>query len=191
MKKKFIIIGMIMMLLAGSVISWAASSASQDITISSGSSASGGGVADVTPLSDSFFVTQGKTEKISGLEMFRIDIGNASYNDDIRVSFTLLNPEDVGKVLSNPHSFIDVQVCYEVDFDEDYILNDGSTKVKKSVNSIVTMERGHILLMPTMGGTSIDEDTYWILGSITTPGGVPPGQQEQLGEMNFYCDVRL
>lgn len=191
MRRKFILIGVAILLLAGVILSWAATSGGQNLSISSGSTASGGGVADVTALSSSFTITQGKAQKINGVELFRIDLGNSSYKDKIKIHFYLLNPEDMGQVLNNPHAFINVQVCYKVDSGEDFTLGDG-TKVKKtSATGMITLESGETVLTPTMGLDSTDNDTYWVLGSITTPGGVPSGQQSQLTQLRFHCEVRL
>ena len=190
-KKKIVLIGTAVLLLIGTVVSWASTSTGQSVSISSGSTASGGGVADTTRLLSSFTMTQGQAQKISGLELFRVDLGSAVYRNDIRIFFSLLNPEDIGKVLNNPRAFIEIQVGYKVNSGEDYTLGDG-TKVKKTLASgIISVERGEIVLFPAMGEDTIDSDTYWVLGAITAPGGVPPGQQAQLNELRFYLDVRL
>lgn len=189
-KKKIIVVAAIVLLLTVTAVSWAVNNDSQNLSISSGSTASGGRVADTTALSSSFTITQGQAQKISGVELFRIDLGSAVYRNDIKIFLLLRNPEDIGSVLNNPHAFIEIQVAYKVNSGQDYTLGDG-TKVKNtSATGIMDIENGDIILTPVMGGDTVDTDTYWVLGSITTPGGIPPGQQSQLNQLDFYIDVR-
>lgn len=190
MKKRMLVIGLALVSLLGAVLSWAATNDTQGLPIASGSSLPGGAVANPTSLSNTFTITQGRAEKISGVELYKIDLGNASFYNRVSIFIYLLNPEDIGKVLNNPNAFINVQVAYKVNDGEDYTLSDATkVKVDTSTSAIITRESGQILLQPTNIGT-VDTDTYYILGSITTPGGVPPGQQTQLTELRSFCEVR-
>lgn len=190
MKRKKILLIIAVFLLLASTLSWAATSSGQNISVSSGSTAAAGGVSDVTALSSSFTITQGRAQRISGVELYKVDLGSASYRNNVKFFLTLLSPEDMGQVLSNPHAFIQVEVCYKVTSGEDYTLGDG-TKVKKtSASGMITAESADLVLFPTMGGDTADSDTYYVLGSITVPGGVPAGQQTQLTELDFYLNVR-
>lgn len=174
---------------------FAATTGTGSVTISSGSTAAGGGVADVTPISDTFTIFQGNAQKISGVELYKVDLGSSTYRDRVKLSIYLLDPENMGAVLSNPHSFIEIQVAYEVNSGEDYTLDTGEkvkvATLRESVDTHLSRQNGEMLLLPTMGGDSVDTDTYYILGSITVPGGIPPGQQEQISNLRIVCEARL
>lgn len=174
---------------------FAATTGTGELTIASGSTAVGGGVADVTPVSDTFTIIQGNSQRIRGVELCKIDLGSSTLRDEIKLSVYLLDPENMGAVLSNPHSFIEMQVAYEVSSGEDFTLDSGAkvkvATLRESVDTHLSRQNGEILLLPTMGGDSIDTDTYYLLGSITVPGGIPPGQQTKINNLQIVCEVRL
>ncbi|MDP2735903.1 MAG: hypothetical protein Q8P12_06895, partial [bacterium] len=123
-------------------------------------------------------------------------LGSTTIRDQIKWHVSLLNPQDMGQVLNNPNSWIQIEVVYRVSSGEDYTLSTGElvkvATLKESVNNHMTRQNGDMLLQPEMGGDSIDNDTYWLLASIMVPGGAPPGQQSQIGSMSIVCnDVRL
>lgn len=191
MKKLWIISGFMVIALTGSVLSWAATglSSTLNIHVSPVSHLAGGAVAEVTPMSGAFTVTKGKAEVVNGVELYRIDLGSASFSNSIRITVDLLDPYDIGKALDNPNAWIDVGVWYP-DSSGTHTLIDGTTKVSQDTSSgaigRITGEMGEILLYPNIS----NQTTLYILASITAPGGVPPGQQTQIGSLQFYCSVR-
>lgn len=193
--KKMLFVSAVLIAALLTVGVFAATTGTGALPINSGSTAAGGGVADVIPISDTFTIFQGNSQKISGVELYKVDLGSSTYRDQVKLFIYLLDPENMGAVLSNPHSFIEIHVAYEVNSGEDYTL-DAGTKVKvatlrESVDTHLTRQNGEILLLPTMGGDSIDTDTYYLLGSITVPGGIPPGQQIQINSLRIVCEARL
>jgi hypothetical protein len=192
-KRAFLLIAMFMFAITAGA--FAATAATGTLPISSGSSASEGGVADVTPFSDSFTIIQGNAQKIKGHRLCKADLGSSAIRDQVKIFVTLKNPQNISAVLNNPNAWIAIEVTYEVSSGQTYTLSDGK-KVKvatlqQSIDNNLTRQNADIMLRPTMGEDSIDTDTYYILGSITVPGGSPPGQQQQLASLTFSCKVRL
>lgn len=191
-----------MMLLLGTILAlalvtgavFAGTTGEGNVTITSGSSLSGGGLADVSPLSDSFTLFQGNAQKISGVELYKINLASSTVRNQIRVHLSLLNPQEMSQVLNNPNSWVEIDITYEVSSGEDFTLSTGErvkiATLRVDADNHMTRERGNITLLPEMGGDSIDTETYWVLGTIKTPGGAPPGQQGQVGDLDIHIDVR-
>lgn len=192
-KKRFLFLGIaVAALLTGSI--FAATTGEGQLSLTTGSSLPGGGLADVTPLAESFTLTQGNAQKVAGVELHRIDLGSSTIRNQIRVHASLLNPGDMSKVLNNPNSWVEVFLAYRVSSGEDFTLSTGEkvkiASLRVGADNHMTRENGSVALLPEMGGDEIDSDTYWVLGTIKTPGGAPPGQQEQVGFLRFHVEVR-
>ena len=183
---KRVAIVLLVVALVAAASSWAATSGTRGVSISQESTLASGGIANVTALSDSFTVSRGAAQVVSGVELYQIDLGAARFSDLTRIEVLLLNPLDTGKVLNNPNAYIDVAVWYE-DAGGTHTLSDGVTKVSKDTTAEARMSRaaGDVLLQPSIAGVT----RYYILASITTPGGIPPGQQDQLTQLRFHCKV--
>lgn len=189
MKKRLLLSVGIIIALLGTVTAWMQTSASNALNISPESTLASGEIVVVTPLSSSFTITQGAAQIVTGVELYQIDLGAARFSDLIRVEVILLNPQDVGKVLNNPNAYIDIGVWYE-DGNGLHTLTD-NTKVSKDpgtrASARMSKTVGNVYIYPSV----TMRDTLYILASITTPGGIPPGQQVQLFDLKFYCDVRM
>lgn len=143
-------------------------------------------------------VTIGGAELIGGAEFFRIDLSSARFSDLVKIHVLLLNPWDVGKVLNNPHAYLDVGVWYP-DSGGSHILSDGTIVSRdESPNASAQMSEidGNVLLLP---GVPM-QNTLYILASIVKPQDDPkgkpgkpetPGQEKKLFDLEFYCDVRM
>jgi len=131
-------------------------------------------------------------DKISGVELYKVELGNAQFSNLIRMNVLLTNSYDVGKVLNNPNSFIQIQIYYPGTGANQVTLDyDGSTAIPDTnwrASGILSKQSGEISLSPSVTG----QTTFYILASIMVPGGPPPGQQSSLAtSLSFYLDVRL
>lgn len=193
MKKRRLFIAIILFVaLAGSAVTWTQTSAVISTNIQAGgSSGSGQIVTQVVPIGETFSITRGKAQKISGVELYKIELGDAQFSNLIRIHIALINPLDIGKVLNSSNSFIEMKIYYPGTGAEEITLNYDSSKALPDTGDraygIMTRESGDITLFPSV----IGQDTLYILASITTPGGPPPGQQEELTELKFYVDIRM
>lgn len=190
-KRRWLAVGLIVTLLA-TAISWTATATSGtgSVNISSGSSLANGEIASVTALSGAFTTSQGAAAVETGIELYQIDLGAARFSDLVSMHVLLLNPWDTGKALNNPNAWIDVAVYYP-DATGAVTLSDGTTKVSLDTGEFasarVTRQTGEVLLRPSVANQS----RLYILASITTPGGIPPGQQQQITSLKFFVQVRL
>jgi len=187
-KRRLFIIALLLVTLTINVTAWAQTASSVGLDISAGG-IDGKVVANLTAIGETFSITRGKAQKISGVELYKIELGDARFSNLIRINLALLNAEDIGRVLNNPNSFIEVGVYYPGTGDGEVTLDyDGTTAVPdNAARAIMSRVIGDILLLPSVTG----QDTLYILASISTPAGPPPGQQEQLTALDFYIDVRL
>ena len=64
-------------------MSWAATSGSAGVSITSGRSLPRGAVAEVTALDGTFTITRGKAEVIAGVELFQVDLASSSYSSQV------------------------------------------------------------------------------------------------------------
>lgn len=173
-------------------VSWAATATGGGtaLSITKESSLASGEIADLTVLSGTFTTSQGAAQITSGIELYQIDLGAARFSDLVRIHFLLLDPWDTGKALNNPNAWIDVAVYYP-DATGVITLSDGTTKVSLDTGEFasarVTRQTGEVILRPSISNKS----RLYILASITTPGGIPPGQQEQITSLKFFAQVRL
>jgi hypothetical protein len=175
--------------LALTASNWAVTTTTMNaVVVAEGEGPLQGELAVVTPMAGSFTVQRGAAQVIAGVELFKIEIGAPRFSNLLKINVLLLNPQDMGGVLGNPKAHIDVAVWYE-DENSTHTLSDGTTKVSKDEGAAAKMTRvrGEALLQPAVA----NQDTLYILASIIVPGGnAPPGQQGELTELGFWCDVR-
>lgn len=180
------------MALTGSITAWTAASSALniDVHVSPGGTA-GKAVTSVTGIGETFSITQGKAQKISGVELYEIQLGDAQFSNLIRIDLALLNPLDMGQVLNNPNAFIEAAIYYPGTGADQITLDyDGTIAIPDpgaSARAIMTKVVGGTYLRPSVTGQS----KLYIVASINTPGGAPPGQQGQLTDLRFYIDVRM
>jgi hypothetical protein len=186
--RKYLLYLFIFVAFTYNAIAWASASETKIVNISPASSTLASGEPfEVEALSGTTTTLTGKAQVINGVELFKLNLGEARYSDILRVHMFLMNPQQIGKVLNNPNSFIEVAVWYE-DGTSSISLSDG-TKVTRDESAIAYMSQasGDIVLRPTIA----NKGTLYILASINVLGGYPPGQQTELQDLQFYCDVRL
>ncbi|MDO8567577.1 MAG: hypothetical protein Q7R57_02545, partial [Dehalococcoidales bacterium] len=83
---------------------WTATSAGLSLSITPGGS-NGSVVTSLTSIGSTFSIDKGSAQKISGVELYKIQLGSAQFSNLIRINLALLNPDDMGRVLNNPNSF--------------------------------------------------------------------------------------
>lgn len=191
MKKRRLLIAIILLVtFIGSTVAWTQTSAVVSTSIVAGGTG-GQAVSGITAIAETFTITRGNAQKISGVELYKIELGDAQFSNLIRIHIALLNPQDIGKVLNNPNSFIEMQVYYPGTGAREVTLGYDGSKALPDTGSraygIMTKMNGDIILYPSITG----QDTLYILANITTPGGPPPGQQDELNDLEFYADVRM
>jgi len=190
--RKAVVIVALLIALSGSIIAYTAASSSLSLGINpGGSDGSGRLVTSLTSIAEIFSVIRGEAETINGVELYKIELDNniAQFSNLVRINVALLNPQDMGKVFNNPRTFIDVGIWYP-DVSGTQTLSDNTRVARDNdprASAVMSSAAGDILLYPSVAG----QDTLYVLASITVPGGIPPGQQEQLTSLKFYCDVRI
>lgn len=98
----------------------------------------------------------------------------------------------MGNVLNNPNAYIDAQVYY-ADASGTTTINDEGTFKTVSPDTgdhasyRMSRTEGDVFIKPSV----TDKTTLYVLASICTPGGIPPGQQEQLTSLKFYCHIGM
>jgi hypothetical protein len=190
MRRKLFIVAVALVALVANVVAWAQTNSSLSLNINAGGT-DGQVVTSLTGIGETFSIVKGKADVISGVELYRIQLGSAQFSNLIRINLALLNPQDIGKVLNNPNSFIKVQVYHPgtgegqvtLDYDGTTVIPDSGAQASAMMNKGV----GDVLLFPSVTG----QGTLYILASIHVPAGPPPGQQEALNNLRFYISVRL
>jgi len=189
--RRLLLTAILIVTLVGSAIAWTGTSAAININITAGGGGDGKIVSEIIPIGETFSIARGNAQKISGVELYKITLSDAQLSNLIRVNIAFLNPNDVGKVLNSPNSFIQMQVYYPGTGEEEVTLDYDGTKVLPDTgtraSAFMSREVGDITLLPSV----IGQTTLYILASINTPAGPPPGQQDQLTELKFYIDIRL
>lgn len=176
-------------LFAATSAAWAASSGVLALdSVGLASSLTGGSPALVTALAGNFTVQQGAAQKTTGIEVYRIDLGSTAYSDSMMVQFAITNPHEMRRVFGNPNAFLEVGLWY-ADPAGTHTLSDGTTKVSRDGSAVAYLNQGsaYALLEPV----TPDAQAYWLLASVTVPGGAPPGVQSEARELEFWVDVRI
>ena len=171
-------------------------------TVSLGSTLAHGAVATVVPFNYTLTVTNGQAQTVSGVELYKVDLGNASRSDRLRVDFSWLDPQDAQKVLNNPNAWIQVGL-----YDYAAAASGGACPSGQTVAEDPDSSDAQVCLTPDPGATASAQLTQahadanlltsvagqgavYILAAITTPGHAPPGQQSQLDTLSFNAAVR-
>lgn len=171
--------------LAGTTVSYATESNNAKSNVTTAGSFSNGQFVKVTPLSGSFSVQRGQAQVIKGVELYQLTFGKPTWSDEAVIDLFLMNGYDLGKVLSNPNSYIEVAVWYP-DSSGSYQLKNGKQVARdNSAVDRLTTSNGAVKLKPTV----TNEQTLYLLSRIVVPGGAPPGQQGKQ-RLQFTINVR-
>lgn len=185
--KRSLLLVALLVVLASSVVAWAQSVRSVDLGITAGGAQ--GKIATITRIGETFSVSRGAAQVINGVELYRIGLGNAQFSNQVRIEIVFINPHEIGQVLQNPNSFIQVGVYYEgtgagqvtLDYDGKTVIPDGGSRA----SAILSRVTGDVFLYPTVA----NRGTLYVLSSITVPANAPPGQQAQLTELRFWSQI--
>ncbi|MDG7047307.1 MAG: hypothetical protein JRN53_06990 [Nitrososphaerota archaeon] len=145
----------------------------------------GGLPYNLTTLSGTFTVSVGKSQQITGVGLYNISNIISTYQNSLRISIYLVDPQDMGSVLHNPNSYINVSLYYPAS--NGAVTYNGHTYSYTGVSGIITRTNTGLILS-TVGVTS--SSSYLVLASITVPGGNPSGQQSTIGSLQFYINIR-
>lgn len=145
----------------------------------------GGLPYNLTALSGTFTVAVGKSQQINGVGLYNISNIITTYQNSLRISIYLTDPQDMGSVLHNPDSYINVSLYYPNS--NGAVTYNGNKYSYTGVGGIIT-RTNTVLVLSTAGVTP--SSSYLILASITVPGGNPSGQQSTIGSLQFYINIR-
>lgn len=150
--------------------------------------------ADITTLSGTFPVTQGRPSQADGVQLFRVKVAELQSNA-ISLHFAWLNAQDASAVLKNPNAYIKVGVYYESTAEctgkvFSVSAESGTVDVcpdtTPAATAMITPRNAAADLRP--GITS--QAHVWVLGTVFVPGGAPQGQQSGLTSLRFTLDAR-
>ncbi|MDG7034737.1 MAG: hypothetical protein JRM78_00760 [Nitrososphaerota archaeon] len=145
----------------------------------------GGLPYNLATLSGTSTVSVGKSQQITGVGLYNISNIILTYQNSLRISIYLTDPQDMGSVLHNPNSYINVSLYYPAS--NGAVTYNGHTYSYTGVSGIIT-RTNTVLILSTVGVTS--SSSYLVLASITVPGGNPSGQQSTIGSLQFYINIR-
>jgi hypothetical protein len=158
----------------------------------------GGAATNLVPVQTAVTVTSGRAQVIAGIELYRIDIADPTLSGRLVVEFNWVDPQDAGKVLNNPHAWIQVGLFYPsasvppcpTGQFQVTDANNANICVQPDpgayASDALTAAHASAVLQSTVSGQS----AYYVLGAITTPGHVPQGQQGQLTGLQYFAQVR-
>ncbi|HET7628766.1 MAG TPA: hypothetical protein VFK44_10295 [Bacillales bacterium] len=182
-----------------SFVSWAFTSQLLQLHITTDSALPGGKAAAITSIVDgsAFDVHKGRPQKIAGIPLYKIELGNERYSElaQIYLSATNFVQANGETNLVKSNWWMDVGVYYPiVDASAaDLILDDGTALKKFTADkAMVHLNRTKAtgILMP--GKIVPGNTTLYIIASYVSPAGsLPPGQQKQLNQLQFHCMVRM
>ena len=183
---------MLVVALVVASVSFAQAALGTGTSIAPASNLTGGVIAEVTSIQDTFTVSKGAAQKVEGVKLYKITLGGPQYSDQIRILILLLS--EVGKSLNNPHAYIDLEVWYPGQGPDSITIYDPTI----SQNVAIVQDTGtearlsKIIGEARLNPTVQNETTLYILSAITVPGGRPKGQQiQELLDLNFYAEVRM
>ena len=145
----------------------------------------GGLPYNLATLSGTSTVSVGKSQQITGVGLYNISNIILTYQNSLRISIYLTDPQDMGSVLHNPNSYINVSLYYPAS--NGAVTYNGHTYSYTGVSGIIT-RTNTVVILSTVGVTS--SSSYLVLASITVPGGNPSGQQSTIGSLQFYINIR-
>lgn len=183
---------LLLIVVLGITSSMVSAYATSGTTLLLGSSTPGtasGRAYDLREIGSKFTISRGVAQVTGGQALYMIDNIFPNSHDSLRVYVFLTNPEELGKVLNNPNSFIDVGLWYED--------SDGSSKITVDNNEVTVEDTGvsaklsrvHAEALLKLSDVREVRDNYYIVAQITVPGGIPPGQQEKQ-DLNFNIALR-
>ncbi|MBX6351343.1 MAG: hypothetical protein IRZ11_07525 [Clostridia bacterium] len=144
----------------------------------------------VTPVGGTVVLPGKKAHREAGVELYRVEVGDAGLSDQLLFHIGLLNPQVMSGVLKK--GWIEVGLYHQVSSGEDYVLPaEGGIKVKRISGSRthgrLRKEDADLLLRPGIAG---DSTIYVVVSVVNSAGNIPPGQQN-VDDLEFFLDVRL
>jgi len=199
------ILGLLAFVLVASFTSWAATSGGSRVAITavSGNGVTDGRIALVTNLGGSVTGLVGnKAQKQVGVALQKITLASSSLSHKLVVNFLLTSPDSLGQALNNPNALIKAQL-YWLDTDQ----TEEGTSSECSADRLSIADAGTRYVCPDTGGeaskytskvtasadlrsSKAGQSVFYLLAEITVPGGVPQGQQSQLGTLAFWTKVK-
>lgn len=183
--------------LAVAATSWAAVTSATAVAVvaPAGDPAFRGNPVRVIPMEATFTVTRGAAQVIAGVELFKVQVSDKQFSNTLRLEVVLRNPQDIGGVLSNPNSYIDVAVWYPYSDPPEspehrLSAGAGSIPVYKDPDDRAAARMSVVVATAFLRPSLAFQDTFYILATIVVPGGGPPGTQEDLMSLDFWCGVR-
>lgn len=162
-------------------------------------SLSTGAPVSVTAVDQTVTLTHGGAQTLSGLELYKVAVGDPALSGTLRVSFAWLDPQDAARVFYNPHAWLQVGLYDAAGSPSasgtcasgDYLINSGTLCVQPDpggqAQAAVTRVTGNALLQSSTSGQS----AVYVIAAIEVPkGNVPHGSQGNLSTLQFFCSVR-
>ncbi|MCF8567471.1 hypothetical protein LLE49_22385 [Alicyclobacillus tolerans] len=167
---------------------WISSTISVQVQARPASTLPSGQLAVVTPINEQITLT-GKPHKIRGLALYKITLGNPSLSDMVKVHFYWVNPAQTMGVLHN--GWIQVGVYYPTPSGswDVYHVEDGPNTVSVSPDGpgfAVNPRNADAVLYPDV---PYQRNLYVVVNIVDNGGENPEGQQKNLGDLQFYCQV--
>jgi len=133
-----------------------------------------------------------KVHVTQGISLFKIDVGDSSQSNDIRVFFTWLDPQDDPKVLH--HGWIQVALYYPVGATTSGAVTftppGGSpiyVKQDPATLNVLNTAAANATMLPSVSGVS----TFYVIVNIMNAAGHnPSGQQGTAESLQFDCTAR-
>ncbi|MDC3414894.1 hypothetical protein NC797_16530 [Aquibacillus sp. 3ASR75-11] len=184
-------------------VSWAYGEALRlNINVKPDSTLSSGKAAAVTSLSGgAYSLYTGRAYKISGIPLYKIDLGNKRYSELAQIIVTVFGINEDNNLLKD-NWWVEVGVYYELPAsatNADYVLEleDGTDlKVNMLSDDVLFMNRtqasGILAPQQLIPQDARSNTTLYIIATYKNPGGkVAPGQQEQINNLTFDLMVRM
>lgn len=173
------------------------------LTIRAPSTTSNGRSTEVTDTSTAVSITKGNTQKVSGHQIFRVEVGEPSISDRVTGEIIWLNSDQASQVLSNPNSYIDIGFFHDSGADPSGGCPADQFKTKNQLGTDICVTSSAAnssfssqLLTPMLANGLISSETadqqyLYVLATINVPGGGPPGQQALSGTLDFHLQLTL
>ena len=179
-------------------VSYAQTTLSTGTSISPASNLTDGKIADITPLQDEFTVSRGAAKRQNTIKLYKIELGNPQYSDQIRIVILVLN--DIGVQLGNPGAYYDLYVYYATDTatwnatSTDNRTKDGNVFLVRDMGAKATARlsrvSGEVRLQPSVTNAT---DLYIIADAVIPTGGENPNENTPapVPTLKFFADVRM
>lgn len=173
-------------------VSWASTSASINLTVSSEGVTATGRAAEINTINGELREQRGGgTTTHAGDVLYEIDVANGASSQDINIQIDFLNAHEIGKVLNNPNAYLEIGIWYTGSGDHELHnittggVPDGTeVSLDSDTETRFSQHNASAVLSPT-----VDEDPLYVIARVQTPGSAPPGQQPS-GEFRFNGRVR-